>query len=257
MAERLRRGRHAQLRGPLLPWTRAPYGYLLDAERPRDPSRVRLEPGPAAVVEPMVAGSGAPGQPVSLDEVAKRLSEAQLPPPRGGTRWNVASVRGLFRSPVYLGIAASGRTRPAPARRRTSALQPVGPGQSEPPAPADAWRAVPGRPASARRPAQPCRSVWIATSRGPAATTRPMSIDCVGLCAVGNVGGRGVAAPCLLAPMMTAVGAAPRRCGSPSARAAPRALRLLEPWTIWSGRISPGTEKLCPDHPCTCPGSDG
>ena len=103
MAERLRRGRHAQLRrGPLLPWTRAPYGYLLDAERPRDPSRVRLEPGPAAVVEPMVAGSGAPGQPVSLDEVAKRLSEAQLPPPPEGVHAGMWPRSGASSAPLSI-----------------------------------------------------------------------------------------------------------------------------------------------------------
>src|SRR3989440_2226905 len=42
ITERMRRGRQAKLRGgQLLPWTRAPYGYLLDPERPRDPSRLR------------------------------------------------------------------------------------------------------------------------------------------------------------------------------------------------------------------------
>jgi site-specific DNA recombinase len=102
IAERMRRGRQAKLRsGQLLPWTRAPYGYLLDAERPRDPSRVRLDPVQAAVVEQMFAWYGDPSQPVSLYEVAKRLSETQLPTPRGGKRWNVASVRGILRSPVY------------------------------------------------------------------------------------------------------------------------------------------------------------
>ena len=44
IADRMRRGRQAKLRsGQLLPWTRAPYGYLLDPERPRDPSRLRLD----------------------------------------------------------------------------------------------------------------------------------------------------------------------------------------------------------------------
>ena len=144
IAERMRRGRQAKLRsGQLLPWTRPPYGYLLDAERPRDPSRVRLDPVQAAVVEQMFTWYSAPGQPVSLYAVAKRLSDAQIPPPRGGKRWNVASVRGILRSPTYIGIAYSGRTRPAPARRRKSALQPVGLGQSEQPTPADEWIAVP------------------------------------------------------------------------------------------------------------------
>ena len=43
----------------------------------------------------------------------------------------------------YMGVAYSGRTRPAPARRRKSAPQPVGPGQSQQPTTAEEWIAVP------------------------------------------------------------------------------------------------------------------
>jgi site-specific DNA recombinase len=144
IAERMRRGRQAKLRGgQLLPWTRAPYGYLLDPERPRDPSRVCIEPVQAAVVEQMFAWYTDSQQSVSLYEVAKRLSEAQIPTPKGGKRWNVASVRGILRSPTYTGVAYSGRSQPVPARRRKSALQPVGSGQSQQPAPMDAWIAIP------------------------------------------------------------------------------------------------------------------
>src|SRR5687767_3673485 len=144
IAERMRRGRQAKLRdGQLLPWTRAPYGSLLDPERPRDPSRVRIDPVQAAVVAHMFAWYTAPQQAVSLYEVAKRLSEAQIPTPKGGQRWNVASVRGILRSPTYTGVAYSGRSQPVPARRRTSALQPVGSGQSQQPAPMEAWIAIP------------------------------------------------------------------------------------------------------------------
>jgi site-specific DNA recombinase len=140
----MRRGRQAKLRsGQLLPWTRAPYGYLLAPDRPRDASRVRLDPVPAAVVEQIFVWYTDVSQSPSLYQVAKRLSEAQIPTPRGGKRWNVASVRGILRSPAYTGIAYSGRSRPAPARHRQSALQPVGPGQSQPPAPAEEWMAVP------------------------------------------------------------------------------------------------------------------
>src|ERR671932_2458238 len=57
IADRMRRGRQAKLRsGQLLPWTRAPYGYLLDPERPRDPARLRLDPVKVAVVEQIFAG---------------------------------------------------------------------------------------------------------------------------------------------------------------------------------------------------------
>ena len=51
IAERMRRGRLARLRaGTLLPWTRPPFGYRLDPERPRDVASVRLEPSEAALV---------------------------------------------------------------------------------------------------------------------------------------------------------------------------------------------------------------
>jgi len=144
IAERMRRGRQAKLRsGQLLPWTRAPYGYLLDPDRPRDASRVQLDPVQAAVVAQMFAWYTDPGQAVSLYAVAKRLSDAHIPTPRGGKRWNVASIRGILRAPTYMGVAYSGRTRPAPARRRKSALQPVGPGQSQQPTTAEEWIAVP------------------------------------------------------------------------------------------------------------------
>ena len=43
IAERMRRGRQAKLRaGCLLPWTRPPYGFRLDPDRPRDPAGVTV-----------------------------------------------------------------------------------------------------------------------------------------------------------------------------------------------------------------------
>jgi site-specific DNA recombinase len=100
MAARMRRGRQAQRRGgPLLPWPRAPYGSLLDPERPRAPSRVRIAPVHAAVVAHRFAWYPDPQPPVSFYELAKRRSEAQMLTPQGGKRWNVASVRGILRSP--------------------------------------------------------------------------------------------------------------------------------------------------------------
>jgi site-specific DNA recombinase len=56
IADRMRRGRQAKLRsGTLLPWTRALYGYILDVEHPRDPSRVRIDPVKAEVVKQIFA----------------------------------------------------------------------------------------------------------------------------------------------------------------------------------------------------------
>ncbi|HSH83296.1 MAG TPA: recombinase family protein, partial [Herpetosiphonaceae bacterium] len=144
IADRMRRGRQAKLRsGQLLPWTVAPYGYLLDPERPRDPSRLRLDPVKAAVVEQIFAWYTDVQAPISLYMVAKRLSEQQIPTPTGRSRWHVASIRGILRDPAYAGTTYSGRTHPAPARQRKSALQPVGPGASTRPAPPEAWIAIP------------------------------------------------------------------------------------------------------------------
>ena len=144
IADRMRRGRQAKLRsGQLLPWTVAPYGYILDPERPRDPQRLRLDPVKAAVVAQIFAWYTDPHAPATLYSVAKRLTEAQIPTRRGKPRWNVASVRGILCSPVYMGTAYSGRTRPASARVRQSALRPVGPGQTRRPAPPEDWIPIP------------------------------------------------------------------------------------------------------------------
>jgi site-specific DNA recombinase len=143
IAERMRRGRQNKLRhGLLLPWTAAPYGYILDPERPRDPSRLRLDPVKAALVQQIFAWYTDLEKSVSLYWIAKKLSDDQILTPTGGVRWNVATIRGILRNPAYTGTAYSGRTRPAPARQRKSALQPVGPGQSLHPNPPEAWIAI-------------------------------------------------------------------------------------------------------------------
>ena len=88
-------------------------------------------------------GTTDPQTPATLYGIAKRLTDGHIPTPRGGRRWNVASVRGILCSPVYTGTAYSERTRPVPARIRQSALRPVGAGHSHRPAPPDEWIAIP------------------------------------------------------------------------------------------------------------------
>jgi site-specific DNA recombinase len=51
-------------------------------------------------------------------------------------------LRGILRSSTSIGLAYSGRTQPVVARRRKSALLPVGPGASQRPAPAEEWLAI-------------------------------------------------------------------------------------------------------------------
>jgi len=140
IADRMRRGRLAKLRaGQLLPWTKALYGYVLDAERPRDPTRVRINPVEAAVVRQIFAWYIDLEEKPSLYAIAKRLSDQGIPTPSGGQRWNVASIRGMLKNPAYTGTAYANRTRPVPARQRKSALLPVGPGFSQRPRPEREW----------------------------------------------------------------------------------------------------------------------
>jgi site-specific DNA recombinase len=143
IADRMRRGRQAKLRaGRLLPWTRAPYGYILDPERPRDPNRVRIDPLKANIVRQIFAWYTDPETTTSLHRVVKRLNEQQIPTPHGVKRWNPSTVRGILHSPTYIGIAYSGRTQPIPARQRKSALLPVGRGESIRSTSPDEWVAV-------------------------------------------------------------------------------------------------------------------
>jgi site-specific DNA recombinase len=142
IAERMRRGRLAKLRaGMLLPWTRPPFGYRLDQERPRDPAAVRVEPGEAALVAQMFSSYLEPR--VTLYQLAKQLTDLGVATPTGKPRWNTASVRGILRNPAYAGRAQTNRTRVTPARQRHSPLLPVGPGESHAPRPPEEWIEVP------------------------------------------------------------------------------------------------------------------
>jgi site-specific DNA recombinase len=144
MTDRLRRGRQATWRsGQRRPWSVPPDGDVMDPERPRDPRRLQVDPVNAAVMTQMLAWSTDAQTPAPRDGIAKRLTDGQLPTPRGGPRWNVASVRGILRSPVSTGTADRERTRPVPARIRQSAWRPVGPGPSHRSAPPDEWIALP------------------------------------------------------------------------------------------------------------------
>jgi site-specific DNA recombinase len=127
IADRMRRGRQAKLRsGQLLPWTRAPYGYRLHPERPRDPAAVQVDPVAAAVVQELFAAYAAGG--VTLHTLAAQLTARGVPTPTGKPIWRPTTIRNLLSNPAYKGQAASGRLRTAPARRRKSALEPIGKG---------------------------------------------------------------------------------------------------------------------------------
>lgn len=142
ISDRMRRGRLMKYRtGQLLPWTRAPYGYRLDPEHPRDPAGVRLDEAEAVTVAQIFDWYLEPRS--SLYSIAKRLSDLGLPTPTGKPRWNVSTVRGILTNPAYTGVAYANRTRPVAAKRRKSALLPVGPGESRAPRPQAEWIPIP------------------------------------------------------------------------------------------------------------------
>jgi site-specific DNA recombinase len=136
IAERMRRGRQAKYRsGTLLPWTHVPYGYLVDPEYPRDPSRVTIDPLKSEIIKLIFTWYTDHTKPISLYGVANKLSELQIPSPTGLARWSVPTIRGILRSTTYIGIVYCGKKRTVEAKQRRSRVQPIGRGISFQPAP--------------------------------------------------------------------------------------------------------------------------
>ena len=145
IAERMRRGRLAKLQGGrMLPWSRPPYGYRGDPERPRDPALVQIDLAQAAIVEE-IFGAYADGG-VSLYCLAQRLTDRKVPSPTGRSHWTATGIRCVLTNSAYIGQAAWGKSRSVPAVTRQSALKPVGSGASSRPRDAAEWITIPVPP---------------------------------------------------------------------------------------------------------------
>lgn len=147
ITERMCRGRLMKLRaGLLLPWTRAPYGYQLNPERPRDPAGVRLDQAQAAVVAEIFSWYLQQGN--SLFSVAKHLLDLNICSPKGKKRRGLATLRAILTNPAYIGRVYAGRYQYRQPKVRRSSTHPIGhPHNSAVPVPEEEWIAVTTIPA--------------------------------------------------------------------------------------------------------------
>jgi len=148
IGERMRRGRLARYRaGLLLPWVQPVYGYLLDAEHPRDPAGVRVNEAQSAVVRQLFAWYLEEG--ASLSSIVNRLFEHGVVSPTGKARWRHTTVRFLLHNPAYTGTLYACRARARQSLGRRSALQPIGKRHdgSMAPRPREEWVAAGSIPA--------------------------------------------------------------------------------------------------------------
>ena len=214
IAERMRRGRLAKLRaGVLLPWTRPPFGYRLDPERPRDPAAVRVEPGQAALVAQMFDSYLEPlGNPVLARQAADRSGvghpDGQAALERGQRAWHLAQP-GLYRP----GADQSHPGRPGPAAQIPAAAR-----SARAKATRHAHRRSGSksrcRRSSPRRPSPRCRPSWIPTSR-PRRATPGMSTCCAPWSAAEPAGWGAWPGKTRQATGTTCAAATPMRCVRP------------------------------------------
>ena len=129
-----------------------------------------MEPGEAALVAQLFDWYLEPQ--ATIYRLARRLTDLGVPAPRGGPRWNTASVRGILRNPAYAGRALSNRTQVAPARGRKSAMLPAGPGVSHAPRPEEDWIAVPVPPVVSEETFAQVQAKLDANQQGAARNTR-------------------------------------------------------------------------------------
>jgi site-specific DNA recombinase len=120
ITERMRRGRQRKLEaGVMLPWTRAPFGYRVDPDHPRDPAGVRIEEAEAAIVREMFAWYAEEAH--SFCSLARLLEQRGIRTSTGLARWNLASIRGLLTNPAYAGEVYGNRWHRRGTQERRSA----------------------------------------------------------------------------------------------------------------------------------------
>jgi site-specific DNA recombinase len=165
IAERTRRGRlHKLQSGQLLPWTRPPYGYRADPDRPRDPAGVRADPVEAVIVADMFEWYACEGR--SMLGLAQRLHDLGIPSPTGKKHWGQPTLRGILTNPTFTGTLYANRTKTRPARIRRSSTHPIGkPRDSMVALPPEQWVTIATVPAIVTREQFDRVQAKIATNR--------------------------------------------------------------------------------------------
>jgi site-specific DNA recombinase len=83
-----------------------------------------VEAAEGAIVSELFARYVQPGQ--SLSSLSTHLKQLTVPTPTSKKRWSNGPLRRILTNPVYTGVVYAGRGRVQPAKRRRSALGPVG-----------------------------------------------------------------------------------------------------------------------------------
>ncbi len=112
--ERSRRGKiFAAKRGAVNALGCAPYGYrYIDVHSGRGEAQYEINEEEAQIIQKMFAWIG--HERFSVGQVRHRLSDLNIPSPKGNPRWNNASIYHVLRNPAYKGQAAFGKTKSGP-----------------------------------------------------------------------------------------------------------------------------------------------
>jgi site-specific DNA recombinase len=115
--ERCRRGKlHAARRGCVEVLHSAPFGYRYTPRSAEAPAAYVVCDAEAEIVRQVFSWVGS--ERMSLGEVARRLTHAQIPTPHGHAVWSRSTIAAMLRNSTYIGNAAYGRTRVGERRPR-------------------------------------------------------------------------------------------------------------------------------------------
>lgn len=120
--ERSRRGkRHRAHQGAISVLGGAPYGYRYVKKTDTAAAYYEIVEAEAEVVRWVFESYIRQG--LSINAIARRLNEREIPTRTGTTRWERSTVWGMLRNPAYSGHAAFGKTEVHPRQRITRRLR--------------------------------------------------------------------------------------------------------------------------------------